>query len=323
MKRFHPVFPLIYGAIIFLTIRIANDIPRHDDYLDNPAWFILVEFLAVCAGAYTGFYLIVAWRRICARRQLSTMAEYGIVAVGALILCGLVTMCSNGLRLFREPGHFTIPLVVSVLISLWLYLWMKSSDTARALEEARAEGLKAELEALRAQYHPHFLFNMLNTVYFLIDARNSRAREAVEDLATLLRHQIYSGEGKVTVSTEIEAVRKYVSLSLLRFGDRMHVALDIATPDPAMKIYPHLLMPLVENTFKHCTAPFEISISISQNADTLTLHTDNTCAGTSEGRYGTGLRNLKRRLELLYPGKHTFLSWREESRFLTELILKL
>ena len=68
---------------------------------------------------------------------------------------------------------------------------------------------------------------------------------------------------------------------------------------------------------------FEISISISQNADTLTLHTDNTCAGTSEGRYGTGLRNLKRRLELLYPGKHTFLSWREESRFLTELILKL
>lgn len=323
MKRFHPVFPLIYGAIIFLTIRIANDIPLHDDYLGNPAWFILVELTAVCSGAYAGFYLTVAWRRMCAARQLSPPVEYGTVAVGALILCGLVTMCSNGLRLLREPGHFTIPLVVSVLISLWLYLWLKSSDTARALEEARAEGLRAELEALRAQYHPHFLFNMLNTVYFLIDARNSRAREAVEDLAILLRHQIYSGDGKVTAGSEIEAVRKYVELSMLRFGDRMHVALDITNPEPDMKIYPHLLMPLVENTFKHCTAPFDISISISQNADTLALHTANTCAATSEDRYGTGLRNLKRRLELLYPGKYTFSSRIEGGCFLTELTLKL
>ena len=165
MKRFSPVIPLIYGAIIFLTVRIANDIPRHDNYLGNPWWFIAVELAAVAVGAYAGFYLTVAWRRHCARRRPSAIIEYGTVAVMATVICGLVTMCSNGLRLFHEPGHFTIPLIVTALISLWLYLWLKSADMARALDEARAERLKAELAMLKAQYHPHFLFNMLNTIY--------------------------------------------------------------------------------------------------------------------------------------------------------------
>ncbi len=323
MKRFSPVIPLIYGAIIFLTVRIANDIPRHDNYLGNPWWFIAVELAAVAVGAYAGFYLTVAWRRHCARRRPSAIIEYGTVAVMATVICGLVTMCSNGLRLFHEPGHFTIPLIVTALISLWLYLWLKSADMARALDEARAERLKAELAMLKAQYHPHFLFNMLNTIYFLIDRDNSRARDAVESLASLLRHQLYSSDGKTGLDDEIKAIGDYIALSRLRFGDRMKVEVDITTTGEGAQIYPHLLMPLVENAFKHCAPPYGIKIEISLRDGLLTLCTANSCTSAPEGEPGTGLRNLERRLELLYPGRYGFTTRRGEGEFTSRLDIRL
>lgn len=329
---------LLYAAILFLVIRVTNDLPMHDNYLVHPLGFIVVEIAGVVAGSYLCFSLAARWVRLCIGRHISPAVEYACVLTLPVILALAVMTASHGPGIYSRPRSLVIPCVVTLLMSVWLYLTMKSSYMSRLYdaqrlkaEQSRSARLKAEMSMLRSQFHPHFLFNMLNTVYFTIDESNATARDTVEHLANLLRSQLYDGDSPVTLRREISALQSYIELSRIRHADTVRLTVDIDTRFSDRLIHPHLLLPLVENAFKHSSgsSPHCISICLSHPSPSqLTLTVTNPVSsppsipatlipptdGTSDEcgisqsdtRSGLGLRNLRRRLDLLYPdGLHS------------------
>jgi len=332
------LLPLLYAAILFLTIRISNDLPQDDNYLNHTPVFIAIELTGVIVACYLCFYLAKRWVRLCVARHINPVIEYGCMLTLPLLLEAIVTAISHRepLALLITPRAFIIPTVVTELTMMWLYMFMKTSHIERLYdaqllrnEQLRTTQLSTELRLLRSQYHPHFLFNMLNTVYFRIDESNIEARDTVEHLANLLRSQLYSGDGKVTMERELSTLDSYIRLSSLRIGDRLRLNTDIDRSLSHEEIYPHLLLPLVENAFKHCGGDYHIDISLHRTPTGLEMDVTNTIRPQSDNPAtspsgGLGLRNLRRRLELLYPGNlHTLTLHNDDNRFNAHISLTL
>lgn len=334
------MLPLLYAAILFLIIRVANDLPRDDNYLAHSPVFIAAEVIGTAIGCILCFRLSRGWVEFCHSRHIGPGVEYGCVLTVPLILIFIVTAISHTdpLALIVSPQEFIVPVAVVELSTLWLYLFIKTSRLEQLYhsqllhnEQLRASQLATELQLLRSQYHPHFLFNMLNTVYFRIDESNTEARETVEHLANLLRSQLYTGDGKVSVGHELSAIDSYIRLSSLRIGDRLTITTHI---DPGLthsEIYPHLLLPLVENAFKHCGGDYRIGISVHKTHTGLEMTVSNTITPAHDTPHsptppsnGLGLRNLTRRLELLYPAPlHRLTLDRSDTMFNAHLSITL
>ena len=197
---------------------------------------------------------------------------------------------------------------------------------AQELERAR---LLAELDFLRAQINPHFLFNAINSIYFLIHKDPRQAGNALLQFSDLLRYQIYDCQtDQVPIEHEIDYLGNYVALEKVRKGPQLQVEFEPTGLLSGYAIAPFLLIPLVENAFKHVSAhvdrPNAIRIELEGQPQRLRLRVWNTSetrvASTSAG--GLGLENLSRRLALLYPGAHHLNITPGESEFDTTLILE-
>lgn len=332
------LLPLIYAAILFLIIRVTNDIPRYDNYLTHTPWFIAAEVIGVTAACYLCFYLYRRWVETCAARRICPAIEYGCVLVVPVILIIIITAISHSdpLAFITSPGEFIIPTVIAELTTLGLYMFMKTAHTERLYsaqllrnEQLRTSQLNTELRLLRDQYHPHFLFNMLNSIYFRIDESNTEARETVEHLANLLRSQLYSGDGTVSIEQELSTIGSYIQLSSLRIGDRLKLSLNIDPKLAHKEIHPHLLLPLVENAFKHCGGDHRIDISIISTSAGLEMTVTNSipassATATATSECGVGLKNLQRRLQLLYPdNRHKLTLNSNNETFTAHLTLTL
>lgn len=182
----------------------------------------------------------------------------------------------------------------------------------RELHEKENEKLRTELSFLRSQVSPHFMFNVLNTLVALIRQKSEDLEPAVMKLSSLLRYMIYeSDHEKVSVNTEVEYLKSYIDLQLLRFGDVVKTHFLIQESLATQPIEPMLLIPLVENAFKHgmnVAGQPEITVNLMMDGQRLRLFVYNKTHPKNQNRpqseSGIGLTNLKRRLELLYPGKH-------------------
>jgi two-component system, LytTR family, sensor kinase len=180
--------------------------------------------------------------------------------------------------------------------------WFLQREQLRKIE---IEKLNTELEYLRAQINPHFLFNSINTIYFQIDKHNNAARETLEKFSEMLRYQLYECSGsQIEIEKEVNYLRNYIDLQQLRIGNSYSVQFQ-TTNLKGFSIPPLLFMPLIENTFKHVShyvdQPNEIKIEFTHSASKLNF----TCFNTSEHipvklNGGIGLKNVRRRLELLY-----------------------
>ncbi|MDE7119440.1 MAG: histidine kinase [Muribaculaceae bacterium] len=310
------ISPLIYAALLFLTIRLANDLPEGSDYLAHSPAFIAIETGGIIAGSYLCFYLARKWANLCATRHLAFVAEYGPVTIVPAALSVAIMYGSHQRGLSDNMTLTITPTLITVLMSLWLYLTFKSIRlnelyTASLINEktARQAAAEAQLRLLRSQYHPHFLFNMLNTIYFSISEDNPQARSTVEHLANLLRSQLYESDNMIAVAREISAIESYTELYRLRHGDRLEISLAIDHRFDSAMIHPHMLMPLVENAFKHSGGtPWRVAIKLTRTADTLEFQVDNTLPAhtpteSTSPASGIGLANLKKRLEILYGNK--------------------
>lgn len=183
------------------------------------------------------------------------------------------------------------------------------------IQEMRARNLQAELDLLKAQVHPHFLFNTLNNLFGLARRGDPAAADGIAQLSHLLRHLIYeSGADRVELAKEADQIRRLVELEKLRFSadDPVEVTLAIDAGAADARIAPMLLLPLVENAFKHGirrSAPSFVRVSLAAEAGTIRFAVENSLhaprAGLADQPPGIGLHNLRRRLELLYPGAHT------------------
>jgi len=215
-------------------------------------------------------------------------------------------------------------------ISTLLSIMDKWSTDSKKLERLEREKIQAELSALRAQIHPHFLFNTLNTVYALSYVDVEASRKALAQVSRLLRYQLYEVQrGDTTLDKEIAFIRDYVSIMRLRVNEKINVDLQLPEETTSLNIAPMILICYIENVFKHGIVDEgqgNMLIAIEQTGNTLSLTTKNKIAATSqpimeEGPTGIGMQNAKRRLELLYPGRHQLFT--QTNSVLNEFELRL
>jgi LytS/YehU family sensor histidine kinase len=213
-----------------------------------------------------------------------------------------------------------------------------SSRVQRAVEHsARAQALadEAQLQLLRSQINPHFLFNALNSVIGLIGENPRGAQSMVRDVASLLRKALDADARKETsVEQELELVRLYVRCEQVRFEARLEVAFEIADEAKGLAMPPMLLQPLVENAIKHgmqaaVDAPLKVRVSARREGEALVLEVANS--GSLLRREsailpepsGIGLRNVQGRLSQLYPGAPRFALTEREGWVLARIELPL
>lgn len=210
------------------------------------------------------------------------------------------------------------------------------TDYARAqkrLAEITKERAEAELKFLKSQINPHFLFNSINSVYFLIDKSNKEARDALHKFSEMLRYQLYEcGGEKISIEKELLYLQDYVDLQRLRKDEHYDVQYACEPDVKGFVIEPLLLIPFVENSFKHLShfsagKINRVSINVSRNNSEFSFFVANTVDYSSKKNTepvgGIGLRNVKRRLELLYPEKHSLHVKEEDGWFKVQLKLKV
>ena len=178
------------------------------------------------------------------------------------------------------------------------------------MEKAATE---AELVALKSQVNPHFLFNTLNNIYSLIQIDQDKAQEAVHDLSGMLRYVLYDSEKpSVPLSKETGFLKDYIKLMSMRCSS--NVTLDVSLPetDSDKQVAPLLFIPLVENAFKHgisTSEPSSIKITLKEEGEYVSFLVENTSFPKNDSDRsgsGIGVKNLQRRLDMLYPGQHSF-----------------
>lgn len=202
--------------------------------------------------------------------------------------------------------------------------WYTMEADRKELERSRSE---AELQNLKNQLNPHFLFNTLNNIYSLISFSPEKAQEAVHELSRMLRYVMYeSNQPFVTLEKELDFVRNYVELMRIRLPQHAELKTDISSVTPGTLIAPLLFISIIENAFKHGVSnnkPSFIDIHIYQEKDRVVcsilnsdFHKDNE---QDKSGSGIGLVNLRRRLSLLYPDHHSFECKREGENYRSSL----
>ncbi|KQX15371.1 sensor histidine kinase [Flavobacterium sp. Root420] len=218
-----------------------------------------------------------------------------------------------GFKKYRNPYFDNYVLMLTLLVlgisTSWsmLQYWQKAAQHKQKLEQDKTV---AELAMLKAQINPHFFFNSLNSIYSLTYTNIEDSRNALHTLSRMMRYLLYSTEERTTLLKEAEFMKDFIALMKLRANNKLTITTNIPEKIHDYPIVPMLLLPLVENAFKHgvhATDKSEIHISLSQNGSDLTFEVENTyfekSSTTNEG--GIGLTNTKRRLHLIYPNKHS------------------
>ncbi len=265
--------------------------------------------------------------------------------VSFLLLFCLSTMIAALLRAFASyfisiylynlpPPDFTKLYPVSLLnIFIWTSILVAGKmlidkvKAQRHLELVEKEKIKNELDFLKAQHNPHFLFNSLNALYFQIDKTNTDARETLIKLSEMLRYQLYEGSvDRIPVDKELSYLKSYVELQRMRLNNNYVVEFNISESVKNFDIAPMLIIPLVENSFKHIShfsdKPNEIEITLSYNHPEFICEISNTTEqNKKENAGGIGLKNLERRLELLYPERFEMMVEEKENNF--KVLLKI
>lgn len=335
------IFPPLYGLMVYLTIRVLLDTVTGMRWWHRN-WRINTADLLACL--VFGYVFMAVFRRLLrwfdkkwpatdfSSKRIGRELLYVVlmnVVLQNLMLSTYAASTDDGLQWYDLVDINTIPL----LYSLILYGVVRSNTFLKAhiasrvqLEKIMNDQLHTELKFLKAQYHPHFLFNALNTIYFQMDEDIAAAKKSVEKFSDLLRYQLYDQRQTVPVSQEIGYLRNFIELAQTRSSEKLRLETRFDEDLDGQEVYPLLFLPLVENAFKYVGGDYHVSISVTVHDGHIDLHVENGIPESAPpqpgGRKGIGLENLRRRLELLYPGKHTFTAKKEQSSFRAALTLQ-
>jgi LytS/YehU family sensor histidine kinase len=193
------------------------------------------------------------------------------------------------------------------------------------------EKLSAELKLLKSQINPHFLFNTLNNLYVLTLNHSKSAPLMVHKLSELMSYMLYdSNQAEVSLDKEIQYIKNYIDLEKIRYGDRLDVTLNIYGTTEGIMVAPLLILPFVENSFKHGARNQLhngwIHIDIELQDNTLTLKVENSKPDFQDDHgkaSGLGLTNVRRRLAHLYPNRHWLQLFDEQYTHMAVLKLSL
>lgn len=227
-------------------------------------------------------------------------------ALGLIILTYFILMVLAGIADGIEVQVVVFTFFFTILVTLPWLIWQ-----IRSLVRLKNEKAKTELLHLQSQVNPHFFFNTLNNLYGLIESDPKKAGKLVLKLSDMMRYSIYEGEKEsVSIMEEIDYLKNYIELHKMRYRKKIDVQFDHHIADENLKVMPLLFIILLENAFKHGVenlrekAYVKVYLSTSESEIHFTIENNFDEEALSEEK-GIGLKNLKRRLELAYPGKHS------------------
>ena len=219
--------------------------------------------------------------------------------------------------LLSHPAAFPVLLLIWSGFYLGITYWSERQAQQQRVLQADAEAQRARLEMLRYQLNPHFFFNALNTIGALSDESPRRVKEAVRELSGFLRYSLLADDGpsSVTLREEIDAIEHYLAVEKMRFEDDLEVTIDIDEAAARRCVPAFLVLPLVENAIKHGqrTSPFPLRVAITGavTGGALAIEVANTGHLRTDDRHrdagtGTGLANVRARLDAQYPEAYDF-----------------
>ncbi len=245
------------------------------------------------------------------------------------------------LGFFLDKGFLDLLKIDKMGVLLLDFTYMVSIPLAPKLMKAILENsmktmrlerdnLALELDFLKSQISPHFLFNTLNSIYRMSETNDAQTSETVLRLSNQVRYILYQGKNEeILLPKEVEFIDDYIKLTKLRYGEKIPLKSNLTKVDEPYKIVPLLLIPFVENAFKHGPDRSRndawVDISLSVVNDRLLLFVSNGVnnSATKPIYGGLGLQNVKRRLELHYPNRHELTIKEGKNSYSIELIINL
>jgi two-component system LytT family sensor kinase len=340
--------PLLTWALLlmlpFISVNPSSNDPDHRQFL----MYILVDNLILLTIFYLHTYLLY---------PLIKQKKLGLYLLSFVVLFGLYwsyDFCfrlpppqnfpggpafihdkpNNVYPLMARPDSFIHLLgpAMAILCSFCFRVITDNWVREQLIKERETVHLLTELNFLRSQINPHFLFNTLNNLTSLARKKSDLLEPAIVNLSQLMRYMLYESEGnRVTLQKEIAYLQCYINLQLLRFGDEVTVKTKLSGNFEDCDIDPMLLIPLVENAFKYGTGHDNnnlILINLEVSPDNQNLHfkvVDYFLSEDNNDQEGTGigLKNIRRRLHLLYPGKHQFNAHGAGGMFTSEMTISI
>jgi two-component system sensor histidine kinase AlgZ len=278
-------YPLIYGAIPFLLLKGK----------------VLQFFLTVLAWGAAGLYLDEAARYYIVIPFQKAIGLDGPIPSGPMASCYLCMTTSAA-----------IPMIIKFFKLL--------TSKQKAWVQAKQEQITTELQLLKAQVHPHFLFNTLNNIYSFSLERSPKTPDLIQKLSSLLSYMLSECKtDEVRLEKEIEVMKNYIDLERERYGDKIEITWNVEGDIKDKFIAPLLLLPFLENAFKHGTSEqlekSRLSVDISVQQDVLRCNIINSKnKNVPYSEKGIGIANVKKRLEFIYPGNYK-LSLNDEGQF--------
>ena len=345
-KLYHIPFWVAYH-LMWLLIN-SDGLAGSWQYLFGGEW--PVKFIGYiifqAAGAYFNLYVLIP--------RLLQKGHYGLysgaVLLTILVCSGLITsgyylnayLSERSFpELFgRPPSDFfyifsrmALPsTAASMTLAMSLKLAKNWLQTEREKLNLQKENLETELKYLKSQINPHFLFNTINSIYVLIHKNPDLATESLASFSDMLRYQLYEcNDPFIPLRKELDFIEDFIKLESLRlYEDQTELSFDLPPqPEQHLQIAPFILLPFVENAFKHVSKGkmqenfIRMKLAVCEQHQ-VHLEMKNTKGkGRLSGERGIGLSNIKRRLELLYPGRHELLIVEEEAIFKVKLKLEL
>jgi len=267
--------------------------------------------------------------------------KYWFYSLIMFLIFGWILMQSAVLlKIFIGPNHFNLGkhiifhffIFLSILSASIAYqLLLDKQKNDKLIKEKENENLKTELSLLRSQVSPHFMFNVLNNMVSLARKKSDLLEPSLIKLSSLMRYMLYeTEEEKVSLEKEIDYLNSYIDLQLQRFGKKLMVNVSLDVGDDEYQIEPMLLIPFVENAFKHGTGFIEgatIQIELTAKKNLLQFNVRNKfdalSAETKDSSSGIGLNNVSRRLNLLYHNRHSLMITRNNNWFTVSLQITL
>lgn len=335
----HIVFWLVYIVLngILTSIFGQNPLPENlpramiGELYSLPPKITLVYFI---------FYYIIPLYL-----DRSKIAKLVLLIVGAFAFTTIfyrIFIAFAYYNVFEPERHFEIFNFNGIVLTVFdLFITAAAATTIKMIrmryksiefeQELIRETLQAELSFLRAQTNPHFLFNTLNNLFVLARKKSDHTADAIMMLSKIMRFVLYEcRQPRIALSDEVRVIQDYIALEKLRYNQRLVVDYQEDTDNPHASIAPLLLLPFVENSFKHgaggTTGDVVISIKIFLRNNQLSFTVKNTIDPDSAPNInggGIGLKNVKRQLDLLYAEHYSLRTGREDGFFVAELNLNL
>jgi sensor histidine kinase YesM len=281
-------------------------------YFATSLWILILFFATAAMAAFIALYVIDPVKKWIMSANYTYMMYHGAGFHMALLA---------GLR-----GGITIG-GLAAAIKLMKHYYVKQQRNL----QLQKENIESQLQLLKAQVHPHFLFNTLNNIYSYTQNTSVIASQLVMGLSDMLRYMLYEGSlPLVPLFREIRMIEEYISLEKIRYGNKLELHIGMPADTHDLYIAPLLLLPFVENCFKHGTSNIlenpwlNLQITIKDNIMAMKLLNGKPSqAGSGNHKPGIGISNVRKRLELIYPDKHGLSVTDDHDVFVVNLKVEL